>query len=118
MGSKGIRLCNKMYTLLLYTRRRTLDCCKSCTAFEQPVNLYVPVQMVSGVQLKSFFLLLNVTFKRCELLLRVLWKESETTCRCYVNDLPIVCSSVKVQLYADNIVLYIHAKTTQEAADV
>lgn len=36
----------------------------------------------------------------------------------YVNDLPNVCSNVKILLYADDTVLYTHAKTKQEAAAV
>ncbi|KAJ0032802.1 hypothetical protein NQD34_002883 [Periophthalmus magnuspinnatus] len=36
----------------------------------------------------------------------------------YVNNLPNVCKSVKMQLYADDTVLYTHAKTKYEAATV
>ncbi len=34
----------------------------------------------------------------------------------YVNDLPTVCPDVNLQLYADDAVLYVHAKSKQEAA--
>ena len=36
----------------------------------------------------------------------------------YVNDLPNVCKTVKMQLYADDTVLYVHAKTKSEAAAI
>ncbi|KAI4876242.1 hypothetical protein NFI96_013779 [Prochilodus magdalenae] len=34
----------------------------------------------------------------------------------YVNDLPSVCSSANIQMYADDTVLYVHAKNKQQAA--
>uniref|UniRef100_A0AAR2J957 Reverse transcriptase domain-containing protein n=1 Tax=Pygocentrus nattereri TaxID=42514 RepID=A0AAR2J957_PYGNA len=34
----------------------------------------------------------------------------------YINDLPSVCSSVNIQMYADDTVLYVHAKNKQQAA--
>ena len=34
----------------------------------------------------------------------------------YINDLPLICSDVSMQMYADDTVLYVHAKTRQQAA--
>ncbi len=34
----------------------------------------------------------------------------------YINDLPSVCPNVETQLYADDTVIYVHAKTKQLAA--
>jgi hypothetical protein len=34
----------------------------------------------------------------------------------YINDLPSVCRSVNIQMYADDTVLYVHAKNKQQAA--
>uniref|UniRef100_A0A672J846 Reverse transcriptase domain-containing protein n=1 Tax=Salarias fasciatus TaxID=181472 RepID=A0A672J846_SALFA len=34
----------------------------------------------------------------------------------YINDLPAVCPEVHTQMYADDAVLYVHAKTSQRAA--
>lgn len=36
----------------------------------------------------------------------------------YVNNLPNVCKNIKIQLYADNTVLYTYAKTKDEAAAI
>ncbi len=34
----------------------------------------------------------------------------------YINDLPSVCQSVNIQMYADDTVLYLHTKNKQQAA--
>ncbi len=34
----------------------------------------------------------------------------------YINDLPTVCPEVQVQMYADDTVVYTHAKTKEQAA--
>ncbi len=36
----------------------------------------------------------------------------------YINDLPLVCSSVSIQMYADDTVLYVHAKNKKQAANI
>lgn len=36
----------------------------------------------------------------------------------YINDLPAICPEVHVQMYADDAVIYVHAKLSQEAAAV
>lgn len=36
----------------------------------------------------------------------------------YINDLPAVCPDIHIQLYADNAVMYVHAKSSQSAAAV
>lgn len=36
----------------------------------------------------------------------------------YINDLPLVCSSVSIQMYADDTVLYVHGKNKQQAANI
>lgn len=35
----------------------------------------------------------------------------------YINDLPSVCPNVFIQMYADDTVIYVHAKNTTQAAD-
>ena len=34
----------------------------------------------------------------------------------YINDLPLVCPDIKIQMYADDTVVHVHAKTKDLAA--